>query len=381
MTESSMNFFMTVFIHPLPHALPLSEELGIYLDNPRTKMEVDAVAAHIRDYFSSDALSYLWEDLGIWPSIKANANICNAIRGFVDKVELSSGDMEKSHIEEQEGDHFHALARLWIVARYDDKGGISSLGASIQEIKLSLMFPFRFSIDNPIINQSGIMVNYIQLLSFLAYKGQNSSVLIHDSWDALLSPSLGIVDTAGMGEAIIGEDGGILSEATWPPIRERFCKVAADLEALLRTESRGKLLYVGSLLRAANQHTTDIRMRLVTLTSILELMLTHSPDYKRFNVDESITKQFILKTSILAYMDDPTVDLDQTEKRLRQIYGQRSNVAHGNFDAIKKDFKNAKFSTEAEFLEDLVKDLYDYIRAVIRQYIQHTEFCEFIKKN
>jgi hypothetical protein len=80
-------------------------------------------------------------------------------------------------------------------------------------------------------------------------------------------------------------------------------------------------------------------------------------------------------------MDDPTVDLDQTEKRLRQIYGQRSNVAHGNFDAIKKDFKNAKFSTEAEFLEDLVKDLYDYIRAVIRQYIQHTEFCEFIKKN
>jgi hypothetical protein len=47
-----MDFIMTALIHPLKNALLLSERLGVYLDNPRTEEEVDAIESYIRKFGS-----------------------------------------------------------------------------------------------------------------------------------------------------------------------------------------------------------------------------------------------------------------------------------------------------------------------------------------
>lgn len=55
------------------------------------------------------------------------------------------------------------------------------------------------------------------------------------------------------------------------------------------------------------------------LDSILELLVTHNPDYNRFNVEESIGNNFDLKVALLTYLNGRTVNIDQLGHRLKVI--------------------------------------------------------------
>jgi len=139
--------------------------------------------------------------------------------------------------------------------------------------------------------------------------------------------------------------------------------------------------YIGSILRIAGHETRDPKVKILLLTSIIELLLTHSPDFQRYNVEDSISKQFQLKSSTLVYLNDKTRDLDHVKKQLRVIYQQRSNIAHGNFEALSKYVSGlSKKEGEEEYLEDLAVDLYTYIRAILEEYLKDTAFVEALKK-
>ena len=118
------------------------------------------------------------------------------------------------------------------------------------------------------------------------------------------------------------------------------------------------------------------------MTSILELLLTHNPDFNRFNVEDSISKQFQLKVSILVYLNDKTVDINAIKSRLKTIYQQRSNIAHGNFSAVNKYINGlSKKEGKEEYFDDLVVDLYKYVRSVLEEYLKDFRFVEFLKEN
>jgi hypothetical protein len=90
-----------------------------------------------------------------------------------------------------------------------------------------------------------------------------------------------------------------------------------------------RLLYIGSLLRLAAEEARNARIRLLILCSILELLVAHNPDYNRFNVEESIGKQFRLKVALLTYLNNRSLSLEKLGRQLRVIYEQRSMLLMG----------------------------------------------------
>jgi hypothetical protein len=168
----------------------------------------------------------------------------------------------------------------------------------------------------------------------------------------------------------------------FPDVKEKIVSVAELLERAFESGLKEKLLYVGSILKIITHEVGDIRTKIVMITSILELLLTHNPDFNRFNVEDSISKQFQLKASILVYLNDKTVDIDLVKKRLKTIYHQRSNIAHGNFSAVNKYINSlSKKEGKEEYFDDLVVDLYKYVRAVLEEYLKDSKFVEFLKEN
>jgi len=113
----------------------------------------------------------------------------------------------------------------------------------------------------------------------------------------------------------------------------------------------------------------------VRLVSIVELLLTHQPDFARFNVEDSITKQFVLKTAILAQQQNPNIDLEHIKAKLKTVYAQRSNIVHGNFHQINRLLK------KGESFETLVSDSYDFARIVLDAHLRHPQFVKFLKEN
>ena len=51
-------------------------------------------------------------------------------------------------------------------------------------------------------------------------------------------------------------------------------------------------------------YNNNLEMSFVELISLIELLITHNPDSGRFNIEESITKQFVGKMLLILYEND-----------------------------------------------------------------------------
>jgi hypothetical protein len=98
-------------------------------------------------------------------------------------------------------------------------------------------------------------------------------------------------------------------------IKEDIVRIARQLEDIFNNNLEEKFLYIADTLRVTGEDIQDQRHLLLTLTGIIELLLTHSPDYTRFNVEDSISKQFKLKASILIYLNDKSKKLPESDFR------------------------------------------------------------------
>lgn len=142
------------------------------------------------------------------------------------------------------------------------------------------------------------------------------------------------------------------------------------------------LMYIGNILRVAEHDVQDIRVRFFLLVSLLELVLTHNPDTSRYNVEDSINRQFRLKTGIMVRLQHPEINLSDLERRLKQLYSLRSAIAHGNFKAISKYEQSlSKKEGKEEYFDDVVTDTYFYLRASLEQFLKDPEFVQFVKKS
>jgi hypothetical protein len=168
----------------------------------------------------------------------------------------------------------------------------------------------------------------------------------------------------------------------FPYARDEIDRAVAQLNNAFGRGLEEELLYIGGLLKLIGHETHDNKIRLLLLTSILELVLTHNPDSNRFNVEESINKQFQLKASILVYLNDKSKEIDSIKKRLKTIYQQRSNIVHGNFKALDKYISSLpKKEGQEEHFDSLIGDAYSYVRAVLEELLKDQGFVEFLKAN
>lgn len=134
--------------------------------------------------------------------------------------------------------------------------------------------------------------------------------------------------------------------------------------------------FFGELVNSCFVETRNFYLKAMTMCSIIEYIVARNPDTGKFNVDESINKQFQMKTSLLINRYDENFALDETAKFLKVAYELRSSVAHGSFDGVDKILK--KFG---DSISEFDHKLHGISRACFKAFIQLPEYANFIKKS
>ena len=397
-----MNFILTTYIHPIEKSIIISEKLNFALDNPRTEKEIGLVLNHIKKSLNSSDEVYQNEHYFRLPIYNTKET-----EGIL-TVESIILDVQKNYSEpdnhvgkffelNKSNDILEILAKMWIIARYDDKGEHERLIQEGNEMRLKGQTGFfMLNKGNPIIDNSNDLISYCYLLSLLLHTNQDtyfgkSFLVQHNSYDIgypkvnrLLNKAVVFLGLMAYTKEVSNE------EERWDSfyhIQDELINVSQSLDNIIDDTNKEKILYIANLLKVVGHEIKDTRYKLVTLVSIIELLLTHSPDYRRFNIEDSISKQFRLKSSILIYQNNRERDLEWIKRRLKDIYNQRSNIAHGNFkslnDYLKKEVKKDErdYADEEIILGDLTGDIFKFIRAIIEEYIKDRKLVEFIKEN
>ena len=153
------------------------------------------------------------------------------------------------------------------------------------------------------------------------------------------------------------------------------------------------LLYIADSLENY-QNLPDLKMRIVSLVSLLVLLLAHNPDSSRFNIDDSIRKQFANKILIILHINKEIKNWKEQEKLLLLIYDLRSSIAHGSFDKIKVICKkitnwrlknddiypyNGENCNETETLFYINYLLRKYLRIILKHYLKDKTLFEILK--
>lgn len=384
-----MNFLFTRWLYPLREPIPLSESPHFVLDNPRSD-EISEVAALLDENYHSQLERF-------FPPTAEEQYISLdwMLLQFRMRFRQSDPYVEQILAEHGPDSVFESLAKLWIVARYDDEGVEEEMERSAERMRKDGQLGFfLLEDDNPIIRNSTKLRNYLSLLSLLIHSEVHdffgNPILVSSSdypmcgrlFDEHLWRNafiMFLVFSTSDHEKMKSDK---LAWTCFPYVRERLLEVR---DALAQATAKGHadlLMYIGNILRVVEHDARDIRVRFLLLISLLELLLTHNPDTSRYNVEDSINRQFRLKTAIMVHRQYPEVDLGALEKRLKQLYGLRSAIAHGDFQAVAKfESRLSKKEGEEQYMDDIVTDAYFYLRAVLEQFLLAPEFVLFVKKS
>lgn len=399
-----MNFILTRYIYPINEPIVLSEKLGITLDNARTESEIALIKTYLKVSLDSPSKMYSY---GFSRRLPMNSKEDILTYKSVFKLfrkEYSKNDSYARHFFKNNSiqDGFLFLSKMWIIARFDDEGALLELKKQREELESTGETGWFTILDSnhPIPKKSKRLVDYSHLLTMLCRSREDEfsntfSFLLHDNREELREPKIDnelnmfLFLWSLMAYPYKDKE----TDNNWldfPKVRNKLINKAKELENVFDDRSQDKILYLGSLLTAFGNETKDERFRLIILVSILEMMLTRNPDTSKFNIEDSISKQFKLKLGILIYLNDKTQNLSEVKKRLGEIYSQRSNIAHGNLKAFENSLKKIgshikeetyMFTSEEIAFERMLNDLYYYVKAVLEEYIKDRDLVEFIKDN
>ncbi|WP_152670569.1 HEPN domain-containing protein [Rubrobacter aplysinae] len=382
-----MNFLMTSYVYPLREKFLLSSKLNAYLDNPRSEEEIRAVTSYLERSLDLPASMspppYSEEDIVTLESIMLK--FCSNLSENDSYVRELRNTYERENL-------YEFTAKMWIVARYDDEGEIEAARERARERRESGEIGIElYEDEHPILKNSGRLADYIQLLSLLTWEGEyhlGHSFLLDSNpsqFSNLEQPSphvgLTLVYLAHIAMAHSSLKDEDLVHGFFPRAKVELERNAALIdEALEKYEE--KMMYVAGLLRTVNEDLSDEKFELVVLVSVLELLLTHSPDNNRFNVEDSISKQFRLKVATFVYLSDRSRDLEQLKSRIKTIYNLRSSIAHGNFNEVAKYVgRLSREEGKEEYFSDLLTESYEYIRIILFEFFKDPDFVNFIKAN
>jgi hypothetical protein len=375
-----MNFLLTNYIYPIREKILLSKSLGIYLDNPRTDKEIEAVTKYIYQAYSTESAFQFSEEI-----------ISDGIEKFLGEYSKEDEYIDKFYTAHSQTKPYEILARMWIVARYDDEGQHDAITQEGERLKEEGQRGFFFMLeeDNPILKKSRELLDYCHLVSLLIhtaqdyYEGRSFILDTHEDWFQEIKPNhLLCVQVFMFMNFTAYRDVTEKDETRWlflPAIREQLTGITKLIDEILNGNQKDKLLYIASLLKNAGYDIKEDKTKLVVLVSIIELLLTHNPDFNRFNVEDSINKQFQLKGATLIYLNDKSGDINQIKVRLKEIYGLRSSIAHGDFKAVTKYIENAKKKGEDFPISVIISELYIYLKAIITEYLRDNKFVDFLK--
>lgn len=374
-------FLLTHYLYPLETPIVLSEKLGIILENLKDETEIEYLHDCIKISMDNDEQFYAGPSHKLRLPLDGPEEILtvkSGIREFISRNQHNSY-VKRFFKENSNINEWKLLAKLWIVIRYD-ASEVSPLFKSVSDKELIKFFypgdenPFYESI----INYGYILSLFIKSRSFI--RPELSYLFLNREPDVMFNSVIFFFSAIHI-KGYQPQNDEV--DFDFSSVREELIGAACIIEKMLDLNTAQKLLYIGNLLRIVDERHTDIRIKFTTLVSIIELLLTHNPDFNRFNVEDSISKQFKLKTAILIHMSEKSTDLELIKNTLQIIYNQRSNIAHGNFSEFQKFLQKASESDSfpMESFYNLTEKLYNYVRIVVLHYIKDTQFVNFLKYN
>lgn len=164
-----MNLLMTRYVYPLREKFLLSSKLNAYLDNPRSEEEISAVASYLERSLNLPASMspplYSEEDIVTLESVMLS--FCSNLSEKDPYIKELWETYERKNL-------YEFTARMWIVARYDDEGGIEAARERRREREEAgeVGIIELYKDEHPILKNSGRLADYIQLLSLLSWKGE-----------------------------------------------------------------------------------------------------------------------------------------------------------------------------------------------------------------
>ncbi|OJU35178.1 MAG: hypothetical protein BGN96_05105 [Bacteroidales bacterium 45-6] len=382
-----MSFALTKYIYPIENSIVLSESMRLKFDNPRSSEEINTVKEFIQK-------TLIEKDKG------GNERVAS----LSSRLGFSLGDLKEKLREIDEDDYalkyydknyekslIDILAETWIIVRFSDDKEFDDITKD-RDILLRIVLS---KDETDYAKKFKDLASYCHIISLLSHNDEEyyhgESFLLSTNPYELFSVSVNqrvyeAVETFLGHNFLFKEENRGLNWLYWIDGFEEICSQADGLETLLidtlkreegkirlsqKETPKQKILHIGNLLKTSYEHLKDPELMLLILVSIIEYLITRNPDTNRFNIEDSISRQFKLKCAIIIHNQDTEYDLVQLNKELGVIYSQRSDFAHGNY---KSNFK----------IEDIlssVYSLYKFNKYIINEFIEDRVLIEYLKDN
>lgn len=386
-------YVMTMCMFPLLEKKEILK--GIYFDNPQNIDEIKQVAEILRKAnYSYSPFPETYKQFG-----KEYISLEFMKDKYYERYK-NDKDIQTRKSENKYKNVYYHLAKNWVIVRIDDdikkeevKIELAKISSAIDEKNYKVVDTYKNYED---------AIKFLDLLIFISLENDsflNHSFLIPECFDIY---SLGY-ESKSLKNLIID----LLVIATSKskekenPNDFRYCRFDKVYEKLKLYENlvidkldNELIQYVADNLEIYNQLYED-KMKIVSLVSMIELLIAHNPDSSRYNIEDSIRKQFSNKILVILHLNNMVDNPKELEKLLLLIYDLRSSIAHGSFNNInsicEKIYKWRKLYDndftdyengwdEFGILNYINILLRKYFRVILRHYLSDKTLFDILKK-
>ncbi|MEO9484014.1 MAG: hypothetical protein ABJG47_11230 [Ekhidna sp.] len=382
-----MDCLITEYMGFLEQPIKLSDH--VTLDNPKADYEIKLLANYIK---------YSQENAFVNPGLKwefpLESNENNSVSWTSLKNHLVEGNYKNSPFmdELKNLNPFEFLAKHVVILRYDDFGFY----------KYHLQHSSEISSEN---SESPVTKEYISLQEL---KNQSIEKAISESYFVSLLKDDGFQDyesfiLGGKGRSLAAPrmDFDLNMHLYWwvrhlnNPVDDHYHKnhIHDQLGELKKYYKFSEKIRSDKTLRFISRSLKSIdnsnsRLNIIALVSMLEVLVIKTPDANRYHIEDSIRKQFILKIGILMSEYDKRIRLEELKSKVKILYDQRSNIAHGNFESFENVAKKSKTANKNRIEVDIEEYTFELerfarylLKGVLWVYLSNNEKIHFIKNN
>jgi hypothetical protein len=381
-----MAIIPTKYIYPLEQEINLFLPLGLTFDNPRTENEIRLVKE-----FLSKTLQFenkRFDKANSEQSLRVIFGI-GELRKYLERADKESFAL-KYYKDNPEKSLIDILSETWIVVRFKEEENFENIMEN-RDLLFNLILTQNENVYTKRFIQILNISHVISILTHnedLRYCGE-SFLLTKNAYDIFYSIERysvhDVLEESKGYNFLLENENRVNSWLYWLDVKNSLItasnKLAELYKAKMPKQTKGKIslsqkqsteqkiIHVGNQLRISYNHTNDPELMLILLVGIIEYLLTRNSDSNRFNVEDSINKQFRLKTAIAINADNHLLKLNELNQTLADIYDQRSNIAHGNF---------IENYSQKEIVNSVLK-LYQYLKHILNTFISNRELIEYLK--
>ena len=389
------NYIMTRCMFPLSEKKKILN--NIYFDNPRNIEEVKKVAQVLKE--ANYSYSHFPEN---YKQVGEGDVSLEYIKDMFYKRYNDNLGTQTSHKNNKYKNIYYHLAKNWVIMRINNGCKNDSKNFELQNFKENSDIKKTIVVHNTCTEHEKV-IRFINLLTFISLENDNfldHSILLSECFDPFNMGYYGNVNLKSIIIDLLVMSTNISSEKD-EPNEFRFCSFDLIYEKLKQNEKLlinkledDLIIYISNNLELYRQLNDD-KMKIVSLVSMIEFLIAHNLDSSRYNIEDSIRKQFSNKIMVVLHLNGMVENPNELEKLLLLIYDLRSSIAHGSFDKIsnlcekiyKWQLKNDKDFVEYEdgwdefgILNDVNILLRKYFRIIVKNYLLDEQLFQILKK-